>query len=153
MDKLVLGPKKKKYLNMISDEVYKKWVDLGLLGYVTDESNKRVVAERFESLCQILTGPNKPMSGSENIDSILETIPFILVMRIYEAGHRVVTTDERFLEEVIEFFLKHRGFLNEFRFSKIDAEAEIGVMFVDDYIDKHKTELLDKRISKHKLND
>jgi len=138
---------------MITDETYNKWVDLGFLDYVTDEPTKRLVAERFESLYRILTGPNKPSSGDELIDEMLGTMPFICVMRVYEAGHRVVTTDEVFLDEFMEFFLKHQEVLREYRFSKVDAETETGVMFVEDYIERHKTELFNKRINKHKLND
>jgi hypothetical protein len=137
---------------MNSDEIVEKWVDTGLLDEFSDDEIKKTVAHRLENMATLLLGPNRPMSGNVRLDNIIDTMAFVLVLRIYLKGGRIVTSEMVFVEELIRFLNRHKGDILElYGTSHIDVESEIGSMFEQYYLDEHKTDLLDKNISKHKF--
>lgn len=137
---------------MTSDEMVKKWADTGLLDEFNDDETKRTVAGRLENMAILLLGPDRPMSGNRRLDDIIDVMTFVIVLRIYLKGGRIVTSEKVFVEELIGFLNKHKNDVLElYGTSHIDVEAEIASMFEQYYLEEHKTDLLDKNISKHKL--
>jgi hypothetical protein len=128
-----------------------KWEPTGLLEGITDDE-KFYLAEELDKLASVLFHLETPLTYNTEISSSLQTVPFVLVRRIIHLHDgRIVTSYEDFLREYVDFMESNVTTLHEFRMSGVDAEAELCALFSEQYAEKYKHVLVDKKFPKHDL--
>jgi len=125
-------------------EIREKWCDLGLLEQMP-ENLKTSVALKYELTAHYLIG-----NGDYLNNTMSQNVIFPIIYRIYKQG-KTISNVKTFVRQVYLFFVNNRELIQDLSaWSDIDMEAEMCVLFVEQYKSENIIEPI-KWINKHKF--